>query len=99
MQAAELMNRVKMLEAAVATLTEDLRRIQREDVLMLTEKECVECIECRNIAQLPPHIRTALNAMIDNGRHTIGHMLDFLEDNHVWIPHSVLRGYIRKRKT
>ena len=74
-----------------------LRRVEALESVQ-DSSDC-DSVYYKAVEKLPPHIRAALNTMIDNGRHTIGHMLDFLEDNHIWIPHSVLRGYIRKRKT
>jgi len=52
---------------------------------------------CRSVGQVPAHIIAALNVMIDSGQ-TIGFMLDFLEDNHIWLSNKRLKEYIRKRK-
>lgn len=51
----------------------------------------------RSVGQVPAHIIAALNVMIDSGQ-TIGFMLDFLEDNHIWLSNRGLKEYIRKRK-
>ncbi len=51
----------------------------------------------RSVGQVPAHIIAALNVMIDSGQ-TIGFMLDFLEDNHIWLSNKTLKEYIRKRK-
>lgn len=51
----------------------------------------------RSVGQVPAHIIASLNAMIDSGQ-TIGFMLDFLEDNHIWLSNRGLKEYIRKRK-
>ena len=51
----------------------------------------------RSVGQVPAHIIAALNCMIDSGL-TVGYMLDFLEDNHVWLSNRCLTEYIRKRK-
>lgn len=51
----------------------------------------------RSVGQVPTHIIAALNVMIDSGQ-TIGFMLDFLEDNHIWLSNRGLKEYIRKRK-
>ena len=51
----------------------------------------------RLVGQVPAHIIAALNVMIDSGQ-TIGFMLDFLEDNHIWLSNKTLKEYIRKRK-
>lgn len=96
-QDTELMNRIKMLEAAVTALTEDFKGVQREDVLMLTEKVCVERIDCKTVEQLPPHIRAAVDCMIDRNC-CIGAVLDFLDDNNVWISFKSVKKYIGKRK-
>lgn len=52
---------------------------------------------CRAVEQVPAHIIAALNCMIDSG-YTVGYMLDFLEDNHIWLSNRGLKEYIRKRK-
>lgn len=52
---------------------------------------------CRSVGQVPAHIIAALNVMIDSGQ-TVGFMLDFLEDNHIWLSNKRLKEYIRKRK-
>lgn len=52
---------------------------------------------CRTVEQVPMHIIAALNCMIDSG-YTVGYMLDFLEDNHIWLSNRGLKEYIRKRK-
>ena len=52
---------------------------------------------CRTVEQVPAHIIAALNCMIGSG-FTVGYMLDFLEDNHIWLSNRVLTEYIRKRK-
>lgn len=52
---------------------------------------------CRSMGQVPAHIVAALNVMIDSGQ-TVGFMLDFLEDNHIWLSNKRLKEYIRKRK-
>ena len=52
---------------------------------------------CRSLGQVPAHIIAALNVMIDSGQ-TVGFMLDFLEDNHIWLSNKRLKEYIRKRK-
>ncbi len=51
----------------------------------------------RSVGQIPAHIIAALNVMIVSGQ-TIGFMLDFLEDNHIWLSNKTLKEYIRKRK-
>lgn len=51
----------------------------------------------RSVGQIPAHIIAALNVMLDSGQ-TIGFMLDFLEDNHIWLSNRGLKEYIRKRK-
>lgn len=51
----------------------------------------------KSVGQVPAHIIAALNVMIDSGQ-TIGFMLDFLEDNHIWLSNRGLKEYIRKRK-
>lgn len=98
----------RTLQASVSDLDSLSRRI---DVL---EKEallrCVDALEaaykdaddfdsksCRTVEQVPAHIIAALNCMIGSG-FTVGYMLDFLEDNHIWLSNRVLTEYIRKRK-
>ena len=98
----------RTLQASVSDLDSLSRRIdvlekeallRRVDALEAAYKDAddfdIKC--CRTVEQAPVHIIAALNCMIDSG-FTVGYMLDFLEDNHVWLSNRVLTEYIRKRK-
>lgn len=98
----------RTLQASVSDLDSLSRRIdvlekkallRRVDALEAAYKDAddfdIKC--CRTVEQAPVHIIAALNCMIDSG-FTVGYMLDFLEDNHVWLSNRCLTEYIRKRK-
>ena len=73
--------------------------LRRVDALEAAYKDAddFDSKSCRTVEQVPAHIIAALNCMIGSG-FTVGYMLDFLEDNHIWLSNRVLTEYIRKRK-
>lgn len=86
-----LSRRIKVLEKEAL-----LRRVDALETAYQNEDDYgSKCY--RSVGQVPAHIIAALNIMIDSGQ-TIGFMLDFLEDNHIWLSNRVLTEYIRKRK-
>lgn len=98
----------RTLQASVSDLDSLSRRIdvlekeallRRVDALEAAYKDAddFDSKSCRTVEQVPAHIIAALNCMIDSGL-TVGYMLDFLEDNHVWLSNRCLTEYIRKRK-
>ena len=98
----------RTLQASVSDLDSLSRRIdvleneallRRVDALEAAYKDAddFDSKSCRTVEQVPAHIIAALNCMIGSG-FTVGYMLDFLEDNHIWLSNRVLTEYIRKRK-
>ncbi len=98
----------RTLQASVSDLDSLSRRIDvLEKEALLRRVDALEAVYkdaddfdskcCRTVEQVPVHIIAALNCMIDSG-FTVGYMLDFLEDNHVWLSNRCLTEYIRKRK-
>lgn len=98
----------RTLQASVSDLDSLSRRIEvlekeallrRVDALEAAYKDAddFDSKSCRTVEQVPAHIIAALNCMIGSG-FTVGYMLDFLEDNHIWLSNRVLTEYIRKRK-
>lgn len=98
----------RTLQASVSDLDSLSRRIdvlekeallRRVDALEAAYKDAddFDSKSCRTVEQVPAHIIVALNCMIGSG-FTVGYMLDFLEDNHIWLSNRVLTEYIRKRK-
>lgn len=96
------------LQASVSDFDSLSRRIEvlekeallrRVDALEAAYKDAddFDSKSCRTVEQVPAHIIAALNCMIGSG-FTVGYMLDFLEDNHIWLSNRVLTEYIRKRK-
>lgn len=86
-----LSRRIKVLEKEAL-----LRRVDALETAYQNEDDYgSKCY--RSVGQVPAHIIAALNCMIDSGL-TVGYMLDFLEDNHVWLSNRCLTEYIRKRK-
>lgn len=86
-----LSRRIKVLEKEAL-----LRRVDALETAYQNEDDYgSKCY--RSVGQIPAHIIAALNVMIDSGQ-TIGFMLDFLEDNHIWLSNRGLKEYIRKRK-
>ena len=98
----------RTLQASVSDLDSLSRRIdvlekeallRRVDALEAAYKDAddFDSKSCRTVEQVPAHIIAALNCMIGSG-FTVGYMLDFLEDNHIWLSNRVLTEYIRERK-
>ena len=97
----------RTLQASVSDLDSLSRRIdvlekealRRVDALEAAYKDAddFDSKSCRTVEQVPAHIIAALNCMIGSG-FTVGYMLDFLEDNHIWLSNRGLKEYIRKRK-
>ena len=98
----------RTLQASVSDLDSLSRRIdvlekeallRRVDALEAAYKDAddFDSKSCRTVEQVPAHIIAALNCMIGSG-FTVGYMLDFLEENHIWLSNRVLTEYIRKRK-
>lgn len=86
-----LSRRIKVLEKEAL-----LRRVDALETAYQNEDDYgSKCY--RSVGQVPAHIIAALNVMIYSGQ-TIGFMLDFLEDNHIWLSNRGLKEYIRKRK-
>lgn len=85
-----LTRRIEALEKeAVQRRVETLENIYRYNE--------AERIDCKTVEQLPPHIRAAVDCMIDRNC-CIGAVLDFLDDNNVWISFKSVKKYIEKRK-
>ena len=82
----------------VQALNERLDRLEYAllDKRMETLEAVKEVRDYRRPEQFPPHIKAALDCMIEHDIR-LGAIMDFLDDNGIWVPKYELQRYIKRK--